>query len=658
MSMKKVLTWVFLCLLLGICPALTAFAVERTDISENISEMTLNDRTWSYGDDRLNVQVIEGENVYAQIVVYYTKSQWHAIRNGSGEAELSYTLPKGVALEALSSSITANTGTKEENIGELHRGNSSELLIHIDSGYAQIMEENDNIEIRMDVFLEFQIGSYNLGDQFTVTSESRGSASARWNNYDVTIRKTNAQGETLLLGDARFELEMLEDGSQSIRNQQHIAMTEHNFESNGTFLMEDEMLVTIKDQPAQLHGMFEPGHIYCLTEVRSPIGYIPESEPTLFAFHRYTDSEKEGTLKRIAELNAQYDDWYEAFNGKVAVFEGGRGNQGALYLKNRKVPPLRIRKMDRSTEQPMPNVPFSLKIRPAEADYTPEQYISCGGQWKIDDQKEWIRWDFQTDQNGIYTFPEGTVPYSDQGAYTLEETVPAGYAGYGAGRTNSASFHFSSDGSISILSGTCEAGTWDQGMELVVWNHKAVNLEIHKVNQSEEVLEGAKFALYGKNKPADFSSVADGTDPAEISSETELTGNTDANSEARTTNDVDSNNETEPKTLDINGQTWYRLSDAITGADGTACFYDLDFQTYYLVEEEAPEGYAILASPYQVTLKEEEAQSGVITIKIVNTVDLVMPDMGSTHIHFDLLPCACVTIGFAGLILTKRRRTL
>lgn len=630
--MKKVLTWIFLCLLLGLCPALTAFAVERTDISENISEMTLNDRTWSYGDDRLNVQVIEGENVYAQIIAYYTKSQWHAIRNGSGEVELSYILPKGVSLEVLSSGIMANTGTKEEKIGELHRGNSSELLIYIDSEYAQIMEENDNIEIRMDVFLEFQTGSYNLGDQFTVTSESHGSASARWNNYDVTIRKTNAQGETLLLGDARFELEMLEDGSQNSRNRQHIAVTEHNFESNETFLMENELLVTIKDQPARLHGMFEPGHIYCLTEVRSPIGYIPEPEPALFAFHRYTDSEKEGTLKRIAELNAQYDDWYGEFNGKVAVFEGGHGNAGALYLKNRKVPPLRIRKMDRSTGQPMPDVPFSLKIRPAEADYTPEQYTSCGGQWKVDDKKEWILWDFQTGQDGIYTFPEGTVPYSDQGAYTLEETVPPGYAGYGEGRTNSASFHFSSDGSINILSGSCEAGAWDQGMELVVWNHKAVNLEIHKVNQSEEVLEGAKFALYGKNKPA---ALTDGS-----------------------TDGTDSDSETESKTLDINGQTWYFLSDAVTGSDGTACFYDLDFQTYYLVEEEAPEGYAILASPYQVTLKEEEAQSGIITIKIVNTVDLVMPDMGNSQMYLNLLPCACVTIGLAGLIFTKRRRTL
>ena len=615
-QMKSLISLGILVLGLSWCFPLLSLATEASDVSDYITEMSVNGMTWYYGDKPVSVSVADGENVHVQVVLFYTKSQWREHWDGA-DAVLAYTAPAGVRMNDRGSSVVSMIDGEETVIGRLSVS-SSDMLVTIDAPYAQMMAANDNIEIRMEFSMEFETGSYDLGDQFIVTATDSGSSGARWNNYMITLNKIDELIDSLLLDGAHFAIDIAsyDESESKFQEYEPLAVTEGTFEPNETFMVEDNCVVTVGKQKTMLKGEFSPGLLYRLREVEAPIGYLPSDEPVQFAFFHYTDSEKVGTQKKVRELNKEYSGRYARAEGNVVTFgeEGGLSvSAGNIYFRNKKVPNLQILKKDAETGNAMPDVLFTLQADPDQMDYSVEQYLAIeDAGWQYNEEKGILFWQMETDDDGSIIFPEGTIPYTTEGMYSLVETVPSGYAGYG--RDLSIVFRLTPEGQIVMRDESPDVQYMDNTIQLTVKNYKAVQLEISKVNQKAEPLEGAEFALYGTEK----------TDSEDI--------------------------------LQIEDTTYYLQGTQVTGKDGKAVFSDLSYGVYYIVETNAPDGYVRIASPRRVELKEEDAGKGVFKITVVNTLKLEIPDMGGSGWKNHLTAILLISVGMTVLFTTNKRR--
>ncbi|MDO5350485.1 MAG: SpaA isopeptide-forming pilin-related protein, partial [Lachnospiraceae bacterium] len=597
----------------------------QTDLGGNVTELSLNGVTWSYGEPPLAISVTAGEDVHTQIVLYYTKHEWVQMceeEMSGGSLTLTWKVPDGVSFHDISSRIKAQVDGEEISIGRLHLSGAS-FRASVDAEHARSMAENDNIEIRIEAAMEFESGSYDLGTFFEVTAGESGESSARWNNYSLTLSKIDQEDSSRLLAGAHFSIDIAagEEGSRQLGEYHQLLISEDTFLDNGSFLVEGNEIVTQGDQKVVLQGVFEPGNVYQLRETQAPIGYLPSDEELQFAFYRYTDSEKIGTVKRIQELNQLYASQYAQMRGFVRVFgaeDGEPGSGGAFYVNNSQVPEIQIVKKDAQTGLTMEGVAFTLQADASAADYTAEQYqkLPRGG-WSYDASSGLLSWTMETDSGGMLRYPAGTVPYISNGSYTLVETVPEGYAASGENRTLAFSFQLTRDGTIELADQSggerVQVEYSDSGIQITVFNSKAARLEINKVNQAGEFLADAEFALYG--------------------------------AEPNGSEDV----------LTADGKSWYYMDAKITDENGRAYFYDLPFGTYYLVEKKAPEGYAVLSSPYQVELKAEDVSGGSVTVTILNTVELVMPDMGAGGTSSRAAAAFALLLAGAGYVFAVRR---
>lgn len=615
-QMKRLLGLAVMVLGLWGCFPLLSFGAEASAVSDFITQMSVNGMTWYYGDEPLSVSVASGESVHVQVVLFYTKSQWRECLDG-GDVTLIYTAPKGVRMNDIGGSLVSMIDGEETSIGRLSVS-SENMQVTIDASYAELMAANDNIEIQMEFSMDFETGSYDLGDQFFVTATDSGKSSARWNNYTITINKIDERKDSLLLDGAYFEIDIAryDETEKEFPEYEFLTVVDGTFEPNETFMVDDNCVVTIGKQKTTLRGEFFPGNLYQLREVKAPIGYLPSDEPVQFAFFQYTDSEKTGTRRKVRELNGQYSERYARAEGNTVTFggeDGLSGGTGNIYFKNKKLPNLQILKIDAETGNVIPDVPFTLQADPKQMDYSVEQFLAMeGAGWQYDEEKELLFWQMETDDEGSIIFPEGTIPYSTEGMYTLTETVPRGYAGYG--RELSITFRITPEGKIDMPDGNPDVQYLEDTIQLTVKNYKALQLEISKVNQKAEALEGAEFALYG-------------------------TAKTDSED-----------------TLQIEDTTYYLQGTQITGEDGKAVFSDLPDGIYYIVETKAPQGYLMIASPRRVELTEKDAEEGVFKVTVVNTLKLEMPDMGGNGWKNQLTAALLMGIGVTVLFMTNKGR--
>lgn len=570
----KILIIIFM---LGIFVPLIQAQASSMNIYDYITEFSVNDTVWKYGQQAASVDVVEKESVSVKYTLYFTKTQWEDLLQ-DGKISLNWTLPQGIQVTHVEQDVISAVENGNSAIGTMEVINS-EVQITIKEDYAELISHNDNIEITMGVTLQFEKGVYDLGEMVEVKVTEAGQASALWNSYHVRINKIDENNDVKLLDGAYFEVDerLYSEDSNAYKEGMIFSLRENHIEGNGTYIEQEDGFLTIEDKVAVLEG-FESGNLYVLKELIAPIGYLPSEEPVKFAFYRYTDSDKEGTINKIQELNAEYKSQYEN-EGGVAVFgsETGDGDtqEHNIYVKNRKVPKLQVLKLDAMTGEVMPNVTFVLQLDAQKASYTVDQYLSIANSgWEYDTSTGKLSWTMKTDENGIISYPEGTIPYSATD-YVLVEQVPKGYEGYGGSKT--VTFRMNKNGVVEITGGAGVVDAVNGAVTIKIENKRTADIVILKIDEAENTLEGAVFALYG-------------TQPT----------NTD---------DV----------LKKAGKEYYYMGEQTTGEDGKIVFSNLAYGDYYIVEKQAPEGYKILEDSYLVELNENTIEEQVCFVKVINT---------------------------------------
>ncbi|MBQ8856901.1 MAG: hypothetical protein IJ024_02020 [Lachnospiraceae bacterium] len=539
-----------------------------------ITEFSVNGETWKYGERKVTIPVDSNAPVSVEYTMFFTNSQWKEYHQN-----LQWKLPEGVQIMYVNEHVTAVLDGEAVNVGTMTVVDSN-VQILISEEYEQIIEQHDNIELRAGVVLKFEKGTYDLGEIVIVEAKEDGRANIRWNGYSVKVNKIDETEVAELLGGALFEIQEYEysENAHEFENGQIFGLVENNVKENDTFVYEGNGFSTVKDVAALLEGSFEPGKLYYLNELRPPAGYLPAAEPTKFAFYHYTDSEKEGTLRKIQELNAEYKARYEA-EGGVAAFGQETGELGTtdynIYVKNKKAPSFRVLKLDAMTGEAISNVTFTLRIDVKNAEYSIDSYLGLeNAGWTYNDLTGVLEWTQKTNDAGLLVYPEGTVPYSTAG-YELVETVPDGYVGHGSSIVTK--FVMDADGSIQILNGDAAAEVIDGIFTIKIENEKTADICIMKENESGQPLEGAVFAIYGPTKT-----------------------------------DTDD-------TIEKDGVTYYYLQSNTSGSDGKVEFTDLRYGVYYLVEKEAPEGYQLLEDAYRVEISEDTLNDGIYELEIINS---------------------------------------
>lgn len=564
-------------LMLGIgAPLLQAHAATE-DIYNYVTEFSLNDVSWKYGEPMKGGSVGHNEPVSVRYTLYFTKTQWKAIVQ-NGKVVLDWKLPDGVNIINVEQEVISKVDSKQQSIGTLEVVDSN-VTISISEEYTEIISYNDNVEINMGVTMQFEEGVYDLGEIIKVEAKESGHASALWNNYSVKINKIAANDDSKLLAGAYFEIDEYKysEDSRAFKDCVLFNPRERELEDNGTYVFSGNGFETIEDKTALLVGGFEPGNLYVLREVKAPIGYLPSKEPLKFAFYRYTESDKEGTLNKIQELNAAYKNRYEN-EGGVASFgsEVGRARSAEqnIYVTNTKVPKLQVLKIDANTGAAISKVAFTLQLDAKKANYTVEQYLNIkNAEWEYDASTGKLFWEMKTDDKGMISYPEGTIPYCGTD-YVLMEKVPKGYEGYGG--TKTVSFKLDQEGNVTVTGGSAVAETVEGVITIKVENRRTADLSIYKCDETGKRLAGAVFALYGP--------------------------------EVRNTDDI----------LEKDGKKYYYIGEKTTGTEGEVVFANLVYGNYYLVEKEAPEGYHIIEEPRLVELKEGTVQDTICTVKVIN----------------------------------------
>ena len=565
-------------LVLGlVSPLLQAQAAVQDNIYSYMTEFSVNDSIWKYGQPMPRVIVGEQEPVAIKYTLYFTKTQWEGLIH-EGKVVLNWDLPRGVKITHVEQDVLAKVEGKEQSIGTMEVVDSN-VNISIKEEYAEIISHNDNIEITMGVTVQFEEGIYDLGEIIKIEVTESGHASAMWNNYAVRINKIDEINDEKLLDGAYFEVDeyLYSEDAHAYKESKVFGLRENHVQENDTFVFEGNGFTTIEDKTVVLEGGFEPGYLYVLRELRAPIGYLPAGESVKFGFYRYTESDFEGTQNKIKELNADYKIRYEN-EGGVATFGSEMGTldtqEHNIYVKNKKVPKLQVLKLDASTGKPLAGVAFTLQIDAQQASYTVDQYLNLANAgWEYDASTGKLSWTMKTDENGIISYPEGTVPYS-AADYLLVEQVPKGYEGYG--KTKTVKFRMNQNGAVEVTGGAGIVDAVNGVITIKVENERVAELAILKVDEAGVPLEGAVFALYGP--------------------------------EERDTDDI----------LKKGGKQYYFIAEKTSGKDGRVEFTDLPYGEYCIVERKAPDGYKILEDAYKVELNGDTVEDYVHEVKIVN----------------------------------------
>lgn len=564
-------------LMLGMIAPMTEVVAASTNIYDYVTEFSVNDLTWKYGQSSGRVVVGHQEPVSVRYTLYFTKTQWESLCE-KGIVKLNWELPQGVHITHVEQDVIAKVNGTEKSIGVMEVVNSA-VEIQITEEYSEIISHNDNIEINMSVTMQFEEGVYNLGDIIVIEASEAGQASARWNNYSLRINKIDENNDAKLLAGAYFEIDEYQysEDAHAYKESMVFGLRENHVQENDTFVFEGNGFTTIEDKKVILEGGFEPGYLYVLRELRAPIGYLPAGESVKFGFYRYTESDSEGTQNKIKELNADYKIRYEN-EGGVATFGSEMGTLDTqahnIYVKNKKVPKLQVLKLDASTGKPLAGVAFTLQIDAQQASYTVDQYLNLANAgWEYDASTGKLSWTMKTDENGIISYPEGTVPYS-AADYLLVEQVPKGYEGYG--KTKTVKFRMNQNGAVEVTGGAGIVDAVNGVITIKVENERVAELAILKVDEAGVPLEGAVFALYGP--------------------------------EERDTDDI----------LKKGGKQYYFIAEKTSGKDGRVEFTDLPYGEYCIVERKAPDGYKILEDAYKVELNGDTVEDYVHEVKIVN----------------------------------------
>ena len=571
-NLKKYLV-MFLFVVGVVCCGIQTMAASA-DIYSFLTEFTLNGETWKYGQDTTTIQVESDAPVAVEYVLFFTNDQWmQNYRN------LQWDLPEGTEIMHVNEHVTAVLDGKTVDVGTMEVVNS-DIKISISEEYVHVIERYDNIELRAGVVLQFEEGVHDLGEIIVVEAKETGRANIRWSGYSIKVNKIDDAEVSELLGGALFEImecEYSENGHEFLEGQ-IFGLAEHHVQENDTFVYEGNGFRTVKDVAAFLEGSFEPGKLYYLNELRPPAGYLPTAEPVKFAFYHYTDSEKQGTLNKIKELNSDYKTRYEA-EGAVAAFGQETGtlseNDYNIYVKNKKAPEFQVLKIDQMTGEPLEGVRFVLRIDVKKAEYSVDSYLNLeNAGWTYDDLTGVLEWEQRTDASGILKYPAGTVPYASAG-YELVEEVPEGYVGHG--NVLISKIKMNAEGTIEVENGLANVERHENVDVILIKNARTADICIQKNNESGQPLEGAVFAIYGQEKT-----------------------------------DTDD-------TIEKDGVTYYYQQSKTSGSDGKVEFTDLKYGIYYLVEKQAPEGYQLLEEAYRVEISEDTLDNGIYELEIINS---------------------------------------
>ena len=571
-NLKKYLV-MFLFVVGVVCCGIQTMAASA-DIYSFLTEFTLNGETWKYGQDTTTIQVESDAPVAVEYVLFFTNDQWmQNYRN------LQWDLPEGTEIMHVNEHVTAVLDGKTVDVGTMEVVNS-DIKISISEEYVHVIERYDNIELRAGVVLQFEEGVHDLGEIIVVEAKETGRANIRWSGYSIKVNKIDDAEVSELLGGALFEImecEYSENGHEFLEGQ-IFGLAEHHVQENDTFVYEGNGFRTVKDVAAFLEGSFEPGKLYYLNELRPPAGYLPTAEPVKFAFYHYTDSEKQGTLNKIKELNSDYKTRYEA-EGAVAAFGQETGtlseNDYNIYVKNKKAPEFQVLKIDQMTGEPLEGVRFVLRIDVKKAEYSVDSYLNLeNAGWTYDDLTGVLEWEQRTDASGILKYPAGTVPYASAG-YELVEEVPEGYVGHG--NVLISKIKMNADGTIEVENGLANVERHENVDVILIKNARTADICIQKNNESGQPLEGAVFAIYGQEKT-----------------------------------DTDD-------TIEKDGVTYYYQQSKTSGSNGKVEFTDLKYGIYYLVEKQAPEGYQLLEEAYRVEISEDTLDNGIYELEIINS---------------------------------------
>lgn len=564
-------------LMLGMLMPMMQVKAASSNIYDYITELSVNDVTWKYGGAVPIAMVGENEPVSVRYTLYFTKTQWEELCQ-DGCVKLNWELPEGVHITHVEQDVIAKIDGNEKSIGVMEVVDSSVEILILEE-YSDIISQNDNIEINMSVTVQFEKGVYDLGEMIKIEVTESGQASASWNNYSVRINKIDEINDAKLLDGAYFEIDEYQysEDAHAYKDSMVFGLRENHVQENDTFLFEGNGFITMEDKTAVLEGGFEPGYLYVLRELRAPIGYLPSGESVKFGFYRYTESDSEGTQNKIKELNASYKTRYEN-EGGVAAFGSEMGTLDTqahnVYVKNKKVQKLQVLKLDATTGAPMSGVTFSLQIDAQKASYTVEQYVNLeNAGWEYDTSTGRLSWTMKTDENGLLSYPEGTIPYSTTD-YLLVEQVPKGYEGYG--KTKTVKFRMNQNGAVEVTGGDGTVDAVNGVITIKVENERVAELAILKVDEAGVPLEGAVFALYGPQE--------------------------------RDTDDI----------LKKGGKQYYFIAEKTSGKDGRVEFTDLPYGEYCIVERQAPDGYKILEDAYKVELDGDTVEDYVHEVKIVN----------------------------------------
>lgn len=571
-NLKKYLV-MFLFVVGVVCCGIQTMAASA-DIYSFLTEFTLNGETWKYGQDTTTIQVESDAPVAVEYVLFFTNDQWM-----QNYQNLQWDLPEGTEIMHVNEHVTAVLDGKTVDVGTMEVVNS-DIKISISEEYVHVIERYDNIELRAGVVLQFEEGVHDLGEIIVVEAKETGRANIRWSGYSIKVNKIDDAEVSELLGGALFEImecEYSENGHEFLEGQ-IFGLAEHHVQENDTFVYEGNGFRTVKDVAAFLEGSFEPGKLYYLNELRPPAGYLPTAEPVKFAFYHYTDSEKQGTLNKIKELNSDYKTRYEA-EGAVAAFGQETGtlseNDYNIYVKNKKAPEFQVLKIDQMTGEPLEGVRFVLRIDVKKAEYSVDSYLNLeNAGWTYDDLTGVLEWEQRTDASGILKYPAGTVPYASAG-YELVEEVPEGYVGHG--NVLISKIKMNADGTIEVENGLANVERHENVDVILIKNARTADICIQKNNESGQPLEGAVFAIYGQEKT-----------------------------------DTDD-------TIEKDGVTYYYQQSKTSGSDGKVEFTDLKYGIYYLVEKQAPEGYQLLEEAYRVEISEDTLDNGIYELEIINS---------------------------------------
>lgn len=571
-NLKKYLV-MFLFVVGVVCCGIQTMAASA-DIYSFLTEFTLNGETWKYGQDTTTIQVESDAPVAVEYVLFFTNDQWM-----QNYQNLQWDLPEGTEIMHVNEHVTAVLDGKTVDVGTMEVVNS-DIKISISEEYVHVIERYDNIELRAGVVLQFEEGVHDLGEIIVVEAKETGRANIRWSGYSIKVNKIDDAEVSELLGGALFEImecEYSENGHEFLEGQ-IFGLAEHHVQENDTFVYEGNGFRTVKDVAAFLEGSFEPGKLYYLNELRPPAGYLPTAEPVKFAFYHYTDSEKQGTLNKIKELNSDYKTRYEA-EGAVAAFGQETGtlseNDYNIYVKNKKAPEFQVLKIDQMTGEPLEGVRFVLRIDVKKAEYSVDSYLNLeNAGWTYDDLTGVLEWEQRTDASGILKYPAGTVPYASAG-YELVEEVPEGYVGHG--NVLISKIKMNAEGTIEVENGLANVERHENVDVILIKNARTADICIQKNNESGQPLEGAVFAIYGQEKT-----------------------------------DTDD-------TIEKDGVTYYYQQSKTSGSDGKVEFTDLKYGIYYLVEKQAPEGYQLLEEAYRVEISEDTLDNGIYELEIINS---------------------------------------